>query len=122
MTDTATALAPLRAAWKPAYATGDARIDAEHQGLLAQCRTMAECCDAGEAGDAGFDVAFTRFVTLAREHFEAAADADTEAHALEREEFEELVGDVLSTDHFDRVELQRFLALWCVGHLAVAAG
>lgn len=117
MTATAAAIAPLRTDWKPAYATGEARIDAEHQALLAQCQAMAACCDAGEAGDAGFDAAFTRFVALARSHFEQ----DTDAEGPEREEFEALVDDVLSTDHFDRVELQRFLALWCVGHLAGAA-
>lgn len=115
MTDTA--LAPLRTAWKPAYATGDARLDAEHEALLAECNTMAECCAAGEAGEAGFDAAFTRFVALARAHLEAQG----ETHALEREEFEALVDDVLSTDHFDRVELQRFVALWCAGHLAGGA-
>ena len=40
---------------------------------------------------------------------------------FEREEFEVLFDEILSTEHFDRLERQRFLALWCVGHILESA-
>ena len=41
---------------------------------------------------------------------------------MECEEFDYLVDEIVTTENFDRLELQRFLALWCLGHIAGSAG
>ena len=73
-------------------------------------------------------VAFERLRALAREHFATEAallaergHADLDDHAAECEEFDYLVDEIVTTDNFSRLELQRFLALWCLGHISGAA-
>ena len=48
--------------------------------------------------------------------------ADLEDHRIECDEFEYLAGEIATTENFDRLELQRFLALWCLGHIKGSAG
>jgi len=118
---------PKRAQWDPSYTVGHELIDAQHLGLLAQCHLLADDCaaDAGPERDQRFDTAFARLKALAREHFEAEAslraacgDPDLEDHRAEYFEFEYLADEIATTENFDRLELQRFVTLWCVGHIA----
>ena len=119
-------LTPIRAPWNPGFATQHGLIDAQHQTLLAECDRMAEWCApaTGEAGRAQFDQAFARLKALVAAHFEAEATAlaehccaELDDHRDEHEEFEYLAGEIATVENFDRLELQRFLALWCIGHV-----
>lgn len=117
---------PTRVAWSPAFETGHADIDAQHQELLAQCNRLADL--AGEGAQAPFDEAFAGLKALVRAHFEAeaallagAGDAVLEDHGAEGEEFEVLAGEIATTENFDRLELQRFVAVWCLGHVTASA-
>ena len=118
---------PYRAPWTPDLQVGHELIDAQHQGLLAQCHRLADLCEAapGEESNREFDLAFEQLKRLVHEHFEAEAALlasagvdDLEDHRTECDEFDYLATEVATTDKFDRVELQRFLALWCLGHIS----
>ena len=125
---------PHRVHWDPAFSVGREVIDAQHQSLLAQCIVLAGHCQSGE-GEPGaqtfnpaFAQAFERLQALVREHFKteasllsACGQADLEDHQFECDEFEYLAGEIATQEHFDRLELQRFLALWCVGHVTGSA-
>lgn len=119
-------LAPIRAPWEPGFATTHGLLDAQHQALLAECGRMAELCTSatGEEGRAQFDQAFARLKALVKAHFEAEAAAlaacgctELDDHRDEHEEFEYLADEIATMENFDRLELQRFLALWCIGHV-----
>lgn len=105
---------PFRVDWDSAFATGDALVDAQHQALLAQCNRLADCCGP-VPDDAAFDAAFDELKRMAREHFAADPEADDE-------EFDWLVDEIATTAHFDRLELQRFVAGWWLGHVRGSAG
>jgi len=118
---------PQRVDWDPAFATGNEIIDRQHRALLAQCGRLAALC-RGDAEAAAFGQAFEHLKALAREHFDVeaalrAADATAAPEALrtEREEFEYLSNEVATTANFDRVEVQRFVALWWLGHVSEVA-
>jgi hemerythrin len=122
--------APSRVTWEPDFAVGHALIDAQHQRLLAQCNLLADLCPGDDGQDAGprFDQAFDSLKTLALEHFEteasvlaASGHAGIEDHRADCEEFEYLADEIATTENFDRPELQRFLALWCLGHVTASA-
>jgi hemerythrin-like metal-binding protein len=117
---------PMRAPWGPEFSVGHELIDAQHRDLLAQCDLLADlCAGAGdEARDRQFDQAFDRLKALAREHFETEASLladrgfpDLEDHRIECDEFEYLASDIATAENFERLELQRFLTLWCIGHI-----
>ena len=121
----APAIPCAEAVWTAADATGDAGIDAEHQALLAHCARLADCCQADATG---FDEALAAFKALARAHLQTEASrldaSDTEAIEdlqAERDEFEAFAEDVVSTAYFDRVELQRFVTFWTLGHIRAGA-
>jgi hemerythrin-like metal-binding protein len=123
MSSAETALLPLRTTWDAAYDTGLSHLDAQHRALLQQCNRLADLCGGDEAIEAEFDRAVDRLKAMAREHFAAETsllvdNAALDEHRDECEEFEYLAGEVATPGHFDRLELQRFLALWCVGHIA----
>ena len=120
---------PNRVQWEPGYSVGHALIDAQHQALLKQCNLLADFCQGAPDAQAEqqFDAAFEGLKALAREHFAAEASvlaachyAELEDHITECGEFEYLAEDIVTTDHFSRLELQRFLALWWLGHIAAA--
>jgi hemerythrin len=63
-------------------------------------------------------------MVLARQHFateeallagQAHPDLEDYRHACE--EFEYLAAEIATTENFDKLELQRFLALWLIGHI-----
>lgn len=121
---------PQRVPWEAAFSCGHDIVDDEHRALLAQCDRLADLCQpgAGEARDARFDDAFVHLQQLARQHFESEAallasqgSPELEDHRFECDEFEYLVSEIVSTDHFDRLELQRFLTQWCLGHVLDSA-
>jgi hemerythrin len=108
---------------------GDDEVDAQHQRLLALCNQLADRCQGTEGGpdEQRFDEIFDAFKALVREHLETEAaglahtrDHDAEDLCAAREEFEFVVDEVATTAHFDRTELQRFVAFWCIGRLTGA--
>lgn len=127
MTSDTESLPPLRPDWTPEFESPHAVIDAQHKALLEQCHRLADLCDSGAGTEAvqAFDLAFAQLKSLVREHFDTETalyvelqGPDPEDLRIEREEFEALAADIATTAHFDLVELQRFAALWCVGHIA----
>lgn len=119
---------PCLTPWEPDFAVGHALIDTQHAALLARCNALADHCNDGAADDAAFDAAFEQLKALARAHFEAEAallaaggDTDLEDHRDELAEFEYLAGEIATTANFDRLERQRFVALWCLGHVRGSA-
>jgi hemerythrin len=129
---------PNRATWEPGHAVGHAVIDTQHQNLLAQCNRLADHCRPGgvEGGEPSvdpafghaFDESFDRLKAQVREHLETEVALlaelgypDPEDHRIEAEEFDYLAGEIITTEHFDRVELQRFVTLWCIGHVTGSA-
>jgi hemerythrin-like metal-binding protein len=127
---------PQHAVWEADYLIGHAAIDSQHQGLLAQCNALAECVrpDDGAAGPAceaaerRFDQALDRLKALAHEHFDTEAallagcdQPGLEDLRIESDEFATLIDEIATTENFSRLELQRFLTLWWVGHVAGSA-
>jgi hemerythrin-like metal-binding protein len=121
---------PQRVHWDPELSVGLALIDAQHQSLLRQCNLLADHCsaDGGEEQHGPFDLALDRLMALARAHFTAETDLlaqhgcpELEDHRFDCDEFEYLVSEIVTTEHFERVELQRFLALWFLGHVMGSA-
>ena len=119
---------PNRVQWDPDFSVGHDIIDAQHQGLLAQCNLLEDhcACGDGEESDRSFDQALDQLKAIAREHFATealllASGPALEDHQAECDEFEYLVGEVATTEKFDRPEVQRFLGLWCVGHITGSA-
>lgn len=120
---------PNRVNWDPRFSVGNEALDAQHQHFLDQCNALADCLDAAGAADEGkFDQIFADLMTGARTHF-AAEEAllteqgypDIDDHRSEQEEYEFLAAEIVTTENFNREELQTFLALWWVGHIMGAA-
>lgn len=115
-----------RTQWVTHFDTGNATIDEQHRGLLAQCNALADCMDAmDEAGEARFSAMLDQLLGSVRAHFATEHEQlsrhgypELDEHAHESEEFEFLAAEILSTENFDRDELQTFLTLWCIGHIA----
>ena len=119
-----------RPQWDPRLSVGNETLDAQHRDLLAHCNALADClADTGAEADKAFRRIFEELMALSREHF-AAEEAllakggypDLEELRHEREEFDYLAADIITTEHFDRDELQTFLALWWTGHILGSAG
>lgn len=105
-----------RVDWEPGLACGHEALDAQHQALLAQCNRLADHCEDAAA----FDAAFAHLKALAGEYFELEATLrveDPEELQAEQEEFGYLLDEVATTANFDRAEVQRFVALWWLGHI-----
>jgi hemerythrin-like metal-binding protein len=118
------------AQWDPGFETGHDVVDAQHRDLLAQCERLAALCGGGDGGAGGrpFDDAFERLKASVREHLQTEAallaalgDPDADALRDEHDEFDDLATEILTTANFDRLELQRFVAVWCLGHVTASA-
>lgn len=112
---------PQHVAWDPSLSTGHDTLDAQHEALIALCNRLAGLC-AAEAAD--FDQALTQLKVLARQHFDAEAPlmgTDAEEYLDECAEFEFVMSEIATTENFDRLELQRFVALWWLGHVRSTA-
>jgi hemerythrin len=111
------------------HGTGNEALDAQHGALLAQCAALADCLgDASEEGERSFRRIFDELMAVAREHYATAealladgAEALREEQRNERDEFEYLAAEIITTENFDKQELQRFLALWWTGHVVDCA-
>jgi hemerythrin-like metal-binding protein len=111
--------------WDPRYGVGNESIDNQHRNMLAQCNALADCvADTGPEADRQFHEIFNQLMAQAREHFASeetllarCPDSMREEQKDERDEFEYLAADIITTENFDKLELQRFLALWWVGHI-----
>ena len=111
--------------WEPQHSVGNEALDAQHRALLAHCAALADCvAGTGAEGERKFRQVFEELMALSREHF-AAEEAllerggypDLETQRNEREEFDYLAAEIITTENFDRDELQRFLLLWWTGHI-----
>jgi len=117
---------PNRVEWDPRYSVGNDALDEQHREILARCNALADCLDggSGEESDRQFDEVFAGLMASARAHF-AAEEAlltrcgfpDLDDHRSEQEEYEFLAAEIVTTENFDRSELQTFLALWWAGHV-----
>ncbi len=117
---------PNRVPWSPSYNVGHPLVDSQHQALLAHCHALADLFEAGAYAndEARFDERFQRLMELAREHF-ASESSLLERHAYraldelqdEYDEFEFLADKILTADKFDRLEIQRFMTWWVLGHI-----
>ncbi len=124
-------MTPNRVEWGLHFAVGHEILDQQHQQILAQCNVLADLCAAdggNSSADLEFTQAFERAMTLAREHFVAEeallvarAYPEIEDYRFETEEYAYLAAEIATTENFDKIELQRFLSLWWVGHILDAA-
>lgn len=122
---------PNRVEWDANFTVGHETMDEQHRQLLAQCNVLADLCavdDGDGSNDPEFKAAFERMMALARQHFAAeeallvaGAYPGLEDYRCELEEYEYLSADIATTKNFDKIELQRFLALWWIGHIMDAA-
>ena len=120
---------PNRVQWDPCFSVGNETLDAQHQRFLEQCNALADCLsEAGDAGTLKFDQLYAALMASAREHFSteeallaSCGYPELDDHRSEQEEFEFLAAEIITTDNFDRDELQTFLALWWAGHVMGAA-
>jgi hemerythrin-like metal-binding protein len=122
-----------RVEWDPRHSVGEESLDAQHRELLARCSALGDCLaadgpDTDPEADRRFDLAFKELMALARAHFTAeetllsARGYDgLDALRNEVEEFEFLAAEIITTENFDRQELQTFLSLWWAGHVAGTA-
>lgn len=116
-----------RVQWALHFAVGHEILDEQHRQLLAQCNVLSDLCAAdggNSSADPDFRQAFARTMAMAREHFAAEeallvarAYPEMEDYRCEIEEYEYLAAEIATTENFDKIELQRFLALWWVGHI-----
>jgi hemerythrin-like metal-binding protein len=120
---------PNRVQWDPRHSVGDETLDDQHKAILAQCNALADClADESEEGERKFRQTFDELMLRAREHFAAeetwlagAGYPDLDEHRDERDEFDYLAAEIITTENFDKGELQTFLALWWTGHIVGAA-
>lgn len=122
---------PTRAQWDPSFTVGQEAIDGQHRQLLAECNVLADLCAAdggNDTADPQFKAVFARLMVLAREHFAAeeamlvaGSDPDLDDYRFAIEEYEYLAAEIATTENFDKIELQQFLALWWIGHIRGAA-
>jgi hemerythrin len=116
---------PNRVQWNPSYSIGNAVLDRQHSDLLTQCNALADCIDdAGQESDLKFHSIFNDLMAQAGEHFSTEETLLTQcAYPMpeelqnERDEFDYLANEIITTENFEKIELQRFLALWWVGHI-----
>jgi len=116
---------PNRVQWDPRYEAGNEILDNQHRNILAQCNALADhAAGTDQESDLKFQEVFNELTALAREHFSSEADLlarcacpTLEEHKNESDEFDYLAADIATTENFDKLELQRFLALWWVGHI-----
>lgn len=120
-------MTPHRCLWEPRFCIGHEIVDAQHRALFAQCDRLADLCEGEELDQAGFRAAYENLMHLAQEHFAteeallaAGAYPELEQYRAECEEYRYLAEQIATPENFDPIELQRFLALWWVGHVLTA--
>lgn len=120
---------PNRVQWNPRYSVGNEILDDQHRAILAQCNALADhAVDVSPESDQQFHTIFNELTARAREHFASeekmlirGACPTVEEHRSECEELEYLAAEIITTDNFDKLELQKFLIFWWVGHILDSA-
>jgi hemerythrin-like metal-binding protein len=120
---------PNHLQWDPLYSVGNEVLDNQHKAILAQCNALGDCtANPGQDPEQEFRAIFSDLLSSVREHFSteeallsSAAYPELDEHREALDEFEDLAVDVITTDNFETTEIQRFLALWWVGHLIDSA-
>lgn len=120
---------PNHVQWDPLYSVNDEVLDKQHKAILAQCNALGDCtANPGHDAEQRFRANFNELLTSMRKYFQAeealhssAAYPERDEHRGALDEFEYLVTDVITTDNFEMPEIQRFLALWWLGHLIDSA-
>ncbi len=116
---------PNRIQWSADYSVGSEVLDAQHQAILAQCNALADCMtDAGLESNPKFKDTFAALMAQAAQHF-ATEEAllmqcgypMLDEQQNEHDEFDYLANEIITTENFEPIELQRFLALWWTGHI-----
>jgi hemerythrin-like metal-binding protein len=102
---------------------GNEVLDNQHKTILDQCNAHQ-----GQDSEPQFRAIFNELLMSVREHFSteeallsSAAYPELDGHWEALEEFEDLAANVITTDNFEIPEIQRFVALWWVGHLIDSA-
>jgi len=116
---------PNRVQWAPGYSMGNETLDRQHSNILTQCNALADCiADASQESDQKFHNIFNELMALADVHFTTEETLLTqcaypmlEEHQNEHDEFDYLANEIVTTENFEKIELQRFLTLWWVGHI-----
>ena len=116
---------PNRIQWNPDYRVGSEVLDAQHQAILAQCNALADCmADADPQSNPKFNDTFATLMAQARQHFATEESLLAqfgypmlEEQQNEHDEFDYLANEIITTENFEPVELQRFLTLWWTGHI-----
>lgn len=116
---------PNRVQWNPGYGVGNETLDNQHKNMLIQCNALADCIDdSTDQSDLKFHDIFNALMTQAREHFSTEETLlircgypSPEEHRDEHDEFEYLVADIMTTENFEKIEIQNFLVLWWIGHI-----
>jgi len=113
--------------WDSRLSVGNETLDAQHQSLLAQCKALGEClAGTGPEAEREFQEMFTALMAASRAHFadeqallarSGYPEDELEAHRGEGDEFNYLADEIITTENFDRQELQTFLSLWWSGHI-----
>jgi hemerythrin len=114
-----------RVQWDERFSVGNPVIDAQHQAILVECNALGDCLEDDSASEEQhFLQVFAALKALAREHFatEEALLAGNNCPKQEElrneiEEFHFLESEIITTENFDRHELQTFLILWWTGHI-----
>ena len=115
---------PNHVQWDPLYSVGNEVLDNQHKAILTQCNALGDCtANPGQDAEQEFRAIFNDLLSSVREHFSteeallsSAAYPALDEHRAALDEFEDLIADVITTDHFEMPEIQRFLAFWWVGH------
>lgn len=116
---------PNRVEWEPRHSVGNEILDHQHRDILTRCNALADCvADDSEEGRQEFLKDFDDLMAFAREHFvteeallASSGYPELDDHKDERDEFDYLAAEIVTTENFDRLELQRFMALWWIGHI-----
>lgn len=116
---------PNRVQWNPRYSVGNEALDEQHRMVLEKCNALAEhVADVSQESDLKFHTVFNELMMRAREHFASeeellirCACPTLEEYANERDEFEYLSAEIATAENFDKLELQRFLIFWWIGHI-----
>lgn len=116
---------PSQVQWDPGYSVGNAILDEQHRYMLAQCNALADCiAEPGPENEQEFQRIFKELMAHSREHFSTeerllarCACPMLEEHQNELDEFNYLANEIITTENFEPIELQRFVTLWWIGHI-----
>jgi hemerythrin-like metal-binding protein len=108
---------------------GNEVLDNQHRTILDQCNALSNCtAHQGQDSEHQFRAIFSELLMSVRQHFSteeallsSAAYPELDGHLETLDEFEDLAANVITTDNFEIPEIQRFVALWWVGHLIDSA-